>query len=437
MRKQSRTSVSPGSGNTGTSACRRGVLFCVVTTVAGLAFAADRADAASYYGYWDYEFWRARQYAPQNTPHSAPHKHRKEPAQAPARTSTPKGPVQIVVSIADQKISVYSGDALIARSVVSTGVPGHRTPMGVFSVIQKQRWHRSNLYSSAPMPYMQRITWSGVALHAGVVPGHPASHGCIRLKEDFAVELWRMTKLGARVIIAPTDVTPVEVSQPRLFATSAMAQASSSPSGEPAKSSEGPDGPGADLIKPVKALGTAAADLAPAVAGTQASDATAQTQVTAPVAKPEPISVFISRKQHKLFVRQGFTPLLNAEVTIRDPERPLGTHVFTSVERREDSGALRWTVVSFPNQAAPKLESAPVSAKSSGRRDRDARNAKPAVLPRTSPERANAALDRIEIPQEIADRLAALLMPKSSLTISDEPLSEETDSDTDFIVLVH
>jgi hypothetical protein len=129
--------------------------------------------------------------------------------------------------------------------------------------------------------------------------------------------------------------------------------------------------------------------------------------------------------------------LLNADVTIRDPERPLGTHVFTAVERQEDSGALRWTVVSFPNQASRKIDSPPVTAKSSGRRDREARNAKPAVLPRISPERANAALDRIEIPQEIADRLAALLMPKSSLTISDEPLSDETDTDTDFIVLVH
>ena len=98
-----------------------------------------------------------------------------------------KGPLQIIISIADQRISVYDDGTLIARSSVSTGVQGHPTPVGVFSVIGKELWHRSNIYSAAPMPYMQRITWSGIALHAGVLPGHPASHGCIRLANDFAI----------------------------------------------------------------------------------------------------------------------------------------------------------------------------------------------------------------------------------------------------------
>ena len=114
----------------------------------------------------------------------------------------PKGPLQIIISIADQQLSLYDNGALIARSSVSTGVQGHPTPLGVFSVISKERWHRSNIYSGAPMPYMQRITWSGIALHAGVVPGHPASHGCIRLTNDFAIRLWHLAKRGTRVIIA-------------------------------------------------------------------------------------------------------------------------------------------------------------------------------------------------------------------------------------------
>src|SRR5207248_84074 len=126
------------------------------------------------------------------------------------------GPLQIVISIADQRISVYDNGALIARSSVSTGIPGHPTPLGVFSVISKQRWHRSNIYSAAPMPYMQRITWSGIALHAGVLPGHPASHGCIRLRNDFAIRLWRPTTRGTRVIIAPDDIGPVEIAHPYL-----------------------------------------------------------------------------------------------------------------------------------------------------------------------------------------------------------------------------
>src|SRR6478736_6031315 len=130
---------------------------------------------------------------------------------------TAKGPLQITISIEDQRISLYDNGELIARSSVSTGVSGHPTPLGVFSVIGKQRWHRSNIYSAAPMPYMQRITWSGIALHAGVVPGHPASHGCIRLKNDFAIRLWPLTKRGTRVIIAHGDAQPIEITNPHLF----------------------------------------------------------------------------------------------------------------------------------------------------------------------------------------------------------------------------
>ena len=111
----------------------------------------------------------------------------------------PKGPLQIVVSIETQRVTLFSNGVRVAQGPVSTGVPGHPTPMGVFSIIEKDRYHHSNLYSNAPMPYMQRITWSGVALHEGVLPGYPASHGCIRMSHDFAQKLWRVTKLGVRV----------------------------------------------------------------------------------------------------------------------------------------------------------------------------------------------------------------------------------------------
>ena len=122
----------------------------------------------------------------------------------------------IVISIAKQRISIYGSGGLLAQSAISSGQAGHRTPTGVFSVIQKNRFHRSNIYSGAPMPYMQRITWSGIALHAGVIPGYPASHGCIRLPHHFAAELWGMTKMGARVIVAPEDTAAVELVSPRL-----------------------------------------------------------------------------------------------------------------------------------------------------------------------------------------------------------------------------
>src|SRR5215475_12736301 len=120
----------------------------------------------------------------------------------------PQGPLIIAVSIDQQKVRVYDANGLFAESPVSTGMRGHSTPMGVFSVIEKNKLHRSNIYSGAPMPFMQRITWSGIALHAGVLPGYPASHGCIRMPTAFAIKLWGWTRLGARVIIAPDDVEP-------------------------------------------------------------------------------------------------------------------------------------------------------------------------------------------------------------------------------------
>src|SRR4029453_5184085 len=119
-----------------------------------------------------------------------------------------KGGLSVIISIDKQHLTLYSDGQPIAHSRVSTGVPGHPTPTGVFSVIQKDRWHRSNLYDNAPMYYMQRITWSGVAMHEGLLPGVPASHGCIRLPREFAARLWGVTKLGVRVVVAQQEVVP-------------------------------------------------------------------------------------------------------------------------------------------------------------------------------------------------------------------------------------
>src|SRR5262249_15222125 len=112
---------------------------------------------------------------------SEPRREKAEPKKDPGFGDLPKGPLQIVVSISNQKVTLFSDGVQVAQGPVSTGVPGHPTPMGVFSIIEKDRYHHSNIYSGAPMPYMQRITWSGVALHEGVLPGYPASHGCIRM----------------------------------------------------------------------------------------------------------------------------------------------------------------------------------------------------------------------------------------------------------------
>ncbi|MFZ4808295.1 MAG: L,D-transpeptidase family protein [Hyphomicrobiaceae bacterium] len=126
------------------------------------------------------------------------------------------GPLIAVVSIGEQRLTVYDRDGVVARSPISSGAQGHRTPTGIFSVIQKKVQHTSNLYF-AEMPHMQRITWSGIAMHAGVLPGYPASHGCIRLPSGFARDLFRITDLGMRVIVAPDAPKPVAFAHEALF----------------------------------------------------------------------------------------------------------------------------------------------------------------------------------------------------------------------------
>ena len=143
------------------------------------------------------------------------------------------GPVIVIVSIPDQRVHVYRNGIRIAASSCSTGKPGHRTPTGVFKILQKDKFHRSSTYSNAPMPNMNRLTWSGIALHAGNLPGYPASHGCVRLPFGFAEKLFDKTRIGMRVIISPLDAAPVEISHPALLAPNAEAIAAAPGRAEP------------------------------------------------------------------------------------------------------------------------------------------------------------------------------------------------------------
>jgi peptidoglycan hydrolase-like protein with peptidoglycan-binding domain len=126
-------------------------------------------------------------------------------------------PMVLVVSLKQQKLDIYRGTTLVTTSQVSTGMPGHATKAGIFSILEKQRFHHSNIYSGAPMPWMNRITWSGTALHAGVVPGYPASHGCIRLPFSFAPKLFKITTVGDNVIVARDRPVPQLIEHPALF----------------------------------------------------------------------------------------------------------------------------------------------------------------------------------------------------------------------------
>nr|WP_321462314.1 L,D-transpeptidase family protein [uncultured Cohaesibacter sp.] len=143
-----------------------------------------------------------------------------EPSQSAqvALAADKDAPIQIIVSRKDQRLRVYRGREVIATSRVSTGKAGHTTPTGIFSILEKRRQHFSNLYDSAPMPYMQRLTWSGVALHeSGSVPNYPASHGCVRLPRGFASKLYSMTERGAHVIIANREAEPELIENANLF----------------------------------------------------------------------------------------------------------------------------------------------------------------------------------------------------------------------------
>ena len=212
------------AGIAGLDVSRQRFWQIAILTGACTIAAAPRADAALFY-------WQDSDpsyYRPVFPTQPRKQKIRRPSAKTEAAhketSAKPHGPLIIAVSIEQQKVRVYDSNGLFAESPVSTGMKGHSTPMGVFSVIQKNKMHRSNIYSGAPMPYMQRITWSGIALHAGVLPGYPASHGCIRMPMAFAVKMWNWTRMGARVVITPGAITPATFSHPLLVAQKVMPQ---------------------------------------------------------------------------------------------------------------------------------------------------------------------------------------------------------------------
>lgn len=194
--------------------------FWQIVMLAAAGSIGTAAHAEGYYSYWqDSEpgFYRpAPMFGMQRPMFEERARHSKKRAIEKVPAAKPQGPLIIAVSIKKQQVKIYDANGFFAEAPVSTGMSGHGTPMGVFSIIQKQKFHRSNIYSGAPMPFMERITWSGIALHAGVLPGYPASHGCIRMPPDFAVKMYGWTRLGARVLVVPGELSPESFSHPFL-----------------------------------------------------------------------------------------------------------------------------------------------------------------------------------------------------------------------------
>ena len=483
-------------------------------------------------------------------------------------------PIMAIVSIKSQQVTFYDADGWILRAPVSTGVKGRETPAGIFAVLEKDKDHHSSMYDDAWMPNMQRITWNGIALHGGPLPGYAASHGCIRMPYDFAEKMFDKTRIGMRVIISPNDAAPVDFSHPALFEPNAEVlaaapvraetlgreaaeAATASDDAKKASAAAGREAAslaaavrkleklnaraGARLVAADKALAAAdkakaraddlkqkavaqAAELAPQLdaaradaqakldaataakvaavddaakkaAATRAGEAAslakaasklevATTRADAKVAAAdkaiaaavqaqakaaalkdkalaaaadlakqldaaridaqakadlaaaakgaakvadarktettkaaseakldlEPVSVYISRATQTLYVRRNthkrwpdggevFDASIEVPITIRDPDRPIGTHVFTAMARA--GAALRWSAVTIDDGD-------------------DARD----------------ALDRISIPQDLLDRIAPTALPRSSIVISDEPLSRETNYRTEFVAVL-
>ena len=444
-------------------------------------------------------------------PQQQPAKHaKKDPAAKPKPLQMPL----IAVSIGEQRLTVFDKGIPVEYAPVSTGMQGHSTPMGIFSVIGKEVFHRSNIYSGAPMPFMQRITWSGVAMHAGVLPGYPASHGCIRMPPAFAVKLYGLTRLGARVIVARGEVKPVPFEDAHLFTKlkpaedkAAMVVPPAEPGAKPVRTAEGQTPVVSDAIAGAAAAPKAGSDAHAAFAQDSVKDTAADTKTgegatgtvvvvtpvpivpaqpiethgtfttptaplqtatplappappaapatpavpaaTAPAAeatkqaalepygperplRPGPITVFVSRKEGKVYIRKGFQPIFSAAVTIAQPERALGTHIYTAVDAKADGLSFDWQVVSLPAEAARKAEIR-VERDKHGRR---VEKAAPAVAPRPASNAADA-LARVELPPYAQWKIASLMSTGAALIISDQGLGGETGTETDFIVLTH
>lgn len=378
--------------------------------------------------------------------------------------------LQILVSKSDQSLSLYENGEIVATSKVSTGKAGHETPSGIFSILEKRKYHESNIYSAAPMPFMQRLTWSGIALHEGKVPNYPASHGCVRLPSKFAKSLFGDTRTGVHVIITDRPVSLRFVQHPALF--------------QPRDDADD----GKQLLSDVE-LRPATFD---AALGTVEVAVNEKTQALKPAAKtrePSPLRILITRRGERervmdiqtvltrlgfdagsadgyagemtisaingfkrwkglkttgplltdafvtalyasagedhpptgqIMVRQDFKPLFEAAIDIKDPEVALGTHFFEAVSVDRAAGTAEWNGVTLENHlpaAARKRLGISVTEAPGGF------------------DQLSAVLGRLEIPTEIRSRIEQELSSGSSITVSDISHQLETGAGTDFITV--
>jgi hypothetical protein len=276
------------------------------------------------------------------------------------------GPVVMVVSLTEQRAYVYRNGILIGATTVSTGRPGHLTPTGVFTVLQKQKEHRSTIYDGAPMPYMERLTWGGIALHAGGLPGYPESHGCVHLPSEFAKLLFDISPAGMTVVIASDATAPESVSHPGFLA-------------------------------PVSYVGGKPIDAMP-LSGTD--DERWQPELS----PSGPLSIVISQGSERIVVYRNGIEIGRARLTVAG-DQPLTPRALVLAEGSSvapdpyvpDSTKFRWTRIGVPGQ-----------------------------LGLAGTDADPAAIARIKIPAEFVGRVNSVLTTGATLFVTNEALSEQT-----------
>ena len=284
---------------------------------------------------------------------------------------SPAGPVAIIVSIPDQRVHVYRNGIRIGVSTCSTGKPGHSTPTGVFTILEKDKNHHSSTYNDAPMPNMNRLTWSGVALHAGMLPGYPASHGCIRLPVKFSELLFGVTHVGTPVIVAGSFSDPKEVVHPGLVL------------GDFAEH---------EFVSVQKNLSSKNDPWHTEVISN--TDATTST------------SVIVSHGDMSITILENGAIVAQGRATITNPDLPLGRHVFLLSGAHDGSKGLSWHAISHHDDAGLSL---------------------------AEPE--DSVLKRIKADKRVLEALQTRMHPGMVLVTTELPAHPDTRSGDDFVLM--
>lgn len=366
-----------------------------------------------------------------------------------AEATESQAPLHMLISLKEQKINVYRGLELVRSAPISSGRRGYNTPSGVFSILEKRRRHYSNLYDSAPMPYMQRLTWSGVALHQGYLPGYPASHGCIRLPRNFAKDLFGMTERGMQVVVTKEMVEPKLIRHPVLpkpvrEETSVASLSSEMVAADPALRGTVnateletdlpttiPDRPNFDqplrmivtfrqppnerkiLQRLLNELGFDAGPV-DGIIGRQTRAAIRQFEEDKELPVTGEVTPALLERVYKtanyveephnavLRIRRKFRDIYQAPVTLKDPDKKIGTHVFMALDFKPGDTTVDWMAV-------------PAEGEQYGT--------------------AAGVLDRLVLPEKVRRDLGRMLTPGSSLIVTDRSFARNTGLGTDFVVV--